>query len=191
MAALSATASAAVVTNAFVQNRPQNITQSGGVTASQSTTAFGGDAARAIDGNTNGNWAGNSVTHTDPLDVVPFWQVDFHLDSCGVMGSFLKDMTEPWPFDQPPHCATFTTSHVMVGGHLVTHVYHDEDDHGWQFHYAGEKSEADAMLVALKEIVELDDTLLQLADLPPGWMASRTSKDDPWKRSRVDECLPD
>ena len=76
MAALSATASAAVVTNAFVQNRPQNITQSGGVTASQSTTAFGGDAARAIDGNTNGNWAGNSVTHTDPLDVAPFWQVD-------------------------------------------------------------------------------------------------------------------
>lgn len=79
----------------------------------------------------------------------------------------------------------------MVGGHLITHVYHDEDDHGWQFHYAGEKSEADAMLVALKEIVELDDTLLQLADLPPGWMASRMSKDDPWKRSRVDEGLPE
>lgn len=44
-------------------------------TASQSTTDFGGDAARAIDGNTNGQWGGNSVTHS--ADGAPnSWQVD-------------------------------------------------------------------------------------------------------------------
>ena len=42
------------------------------------------------------------------------------------------------------------------------------------------------MLVALKEVIALDDTLLELADLPPGWMASRASKADPWKRLRAD-----
>jgi len=43
--------------------------------ASQSSTAFGGDASRAIDGNTDGNYNSGSVTHTDTQDD-PFWIVD-------------------------------------------------------------------------------------------------------------------
>ena len=42
---------------------------------SQSTTAFGGVASRAIDGNTSGDWNQNSVTHTD-FGPQPWWQVD-------------------------------------------------------------------------------------------------------------------
>jgi RNAse (barnase) inhibitor barstar len=103
----------------------------------------------------------------------------------------LENMADPWPFDQPPNCATVTTSHVMKGGHVITHVYHDEDDHGWQFHYPGEKSMEDSMVVALKDVVALDDTLLELADLPPGWMASRASKSDPWRRARADAAYPE
>jgi hypothetical protein len=44
--------------------------------ASQSTTGYGGDASRAIDGNTNGRFAGNSVSHTGDGDPHPFWEVD-------------------------------------------------------------------------------------------------------------------
>lgn len=44
--------------------------------ASQSSTAFDGEAKRAIDGNTNGNYfEANSVTHTAPSDD-PWWEVD-------------------------------------------------------------------------------------------------------------------
>ncbi len=44
--------------------------------ASQSSTAFEGDAKRAIDGNTNGDYfGGNSVTHTAAEDN-PWWEVD-------------------------------------------------------------------------------------------------------------------
>ena len=46
-----------------------------GRTASQSSTAFGGLASRAVDGNVDGNFADNSVTHTN-LDTYPWWQVD-------------------------------------------------------------------------------------------------------------------
>ena len=53
-----------------------------------------------------------------------------------------------WPFDQPKDCAVFTTTHVMKDGQDIIYVFHDEDDHGWQFHYAGEKNAADAMIVA-------------------------------------------
>ena len=46
-----------------------------GKPASQSSTAAGGTADRAVDGNTNGNFAGNSVTHTG-FENQPWWQVD-------------------------------------------------------------------------------------------------------------------
>ena len=46
-----------------------------GKVATQSTTGFGGEASRAIDGNTSGDWEENSVTH-NLGDAQPWWQVD-------------------------------------------------------------------------------------------------------------------
>src|SRR5262249_23264785 len=46
-----------------------------GKTATQSSTGAGGDAPRAVDGNTDGNWSGNSVSHTG-ADANAWWQVD-------------------------------------------------------------------------------------------------------------------
>jgi hypothetical protein len=43
--------------------------------ASQSSTGYGGNASRAVDGNTSGAWNNNSVTHTFS-DVNAWWQVD-------------------------------------------------------------------------------------------------------------------
>src|SRR5450631_3688704 len=43
--------------------------------ATQSSTAEGGDARRAIDGNTNGDWNVGSVTQTDQ-EVDPYWEID-------------------------------------------------------------------------------------------------------------------
>ena len=94
------------------------------------------------------------------------------------------DPDDSWPFDQPQNCATLTTTHVVRAGEVITHVYHDADDHGWQFHASRPATSADAMVVALREIVDLDATVLEVADLPPGWMATRVAVGDPWKRSR-------
>lgn len=43
--------------------------------ASQSTTDFGGDAKRAIDDNTNGDYTKNSTTHS-AISANPWWEVD-------------------------------------------------------------------------------------------------------------------
>lgn len=51
----------------------QNLALSG--TASQSSTDYEGDAARAIDGNTSGNFDDASTTHTAQRDK-PWWEVD-------------------------------------------------------------------------------------------------------------------
>ena len=61
---------------------PQNVAPDG--TATQSTTASGGVALRGNDGNTDGNWGGNSVTHTRGDLSDSWWQValggDFAVD---------------------------------------------------------------------------------------------------------------
>jgi hypothetical protein len=60
-----------------------------GKPTTQSTTAFGGDSSRAVDGNTSGVWANNSVTHTD-LQSHSWWQVDLlqarFIDTINVFG---------------------------------------------------------------------------------------------------------
>ena len=43
--------------------------------ASQSSTAYGGDANRALDGNTNNTYSQNSITHTN-FEKKAWWQVD-------------------------------------------------------------------------------------------------------------------
>lgn len=49
--------------------------------ATQVSTAYGGDASRAIDGNTNGSYnGGNSVTHTSNSETNAWWQVDLGKD---------------------------------------------------------------------------------------------------------------
>lgn len=44
-------------------------------TATQSSTYSTGDAAKAIDGDTNGNWSGGSVSHTTSEEANPWWEV--------------------------------------------------------------------------------------------------------------------
>ncbi|WP_205303892.1 galactose-binding domain-containing protein, partial [Nonomuraea montanisoli] len=47
-------------------------------TATQSSTSHSASAARAVDGDTNGDFGSGSVTHTadNPLEANPWWQVD-------------------------------------------------------------------------------------------------------------------
>jgi hypothetical protein len=61
-------------------------------------------------------------------------------------------------------------------------VSHDAEDHGWQFIGSSDASMVDAKLVCLEEIVQLDPTVLEVADLPPGWEATRDAVGSAWLR---------
>lgn len=87
-----------------------------------------------------------------------------------------------WPFDQPRNCATFTTRQVVERLEPILLASHEADDHSWQFIGGSGFSMADAKLVALDEIVKLDATVLEIADLQPGWHAVRTAVGGPWTR---------
>jgi hypothetical protein len=81
--------------------------------------------------------------------------------------------TEYSPFDQPRNCATLTMRQVLDGSELILLVSHDADDHGWQFIGTTDASVEDGRVVCLEHMVRLDPTILEVADLPPGWHAVR------------------
>jgi hypothetical protein len=90
-----------------------------------------------------------------------------------------------WPFDDPPDVAVFTTKSIVFGRQPVLLVSHDEKDGAWQFlPREGACHVKDAALVGLREMIERDGTLAELADLPVGWRAWRKSPDSPWLRKR-------
>jgi hypothetical protein len=90
-----------------------------------------------------------------------------------------------WPFDQPPNCAVFTTLHVIDGSERILEVYHDSDDHGWQFFGLTGGTMQNAAIVALQEIVAMDPSVLEIADLAPGWSASRENPNSSWFRHQA------
>jgi hypothetical protein len=91
---------------------------------------------------------------------------------------------DDWPFDQPRDCAVFTLRSIVFDGQPILYVSHDADDHGWQFLDGESVDLSQAAVVGLGEIVGRDPGLLELADLPPGWIATRVARGSPWRRER-------
>ena len=89
---------------------------------------------------------------------------------------------EDWTFLEPQNVAVLTTKKVMSENHPILYVCHNDDDGMWQFHPGTDVYEEDARIVALSEIVKLDPTMFDLADLPMGWIATHKSQNDDWQR---------
>ena len=91
-------------------------------------------------------------------------------------------MPIPWPFDDLPNVVTLTLRRIMHGQAPIRYVTHDADDGMWQFLDGEAAREDEVMLVGLAEILARDPTIAELADLPLGWWANRTSTQAPWQR---------
>ena len=98
-------------------------------------------------------------------------------------------MSPHWPFDQPPDCGVISSRQVIHEGAPILFVSHDAEDHGWQFlDGTNDPKVEDGVVVCFSHIVASDSTILELADLPPGWLAWRKAGDAPWVR---ESCPPD
>ena len=92
-------------------------------------------------------------------------------------------------FTEKPNTVVVTTKFVMKENKTITYVSHDIEDETWQFW--SDDSYDDyrevVMLVALKNVIESDKTLLEISDLPLGCIATRKDKNDIWKISNQSE----
>jgi hypothetical protein len=92
-------------------------------------------------------------------------------------------MPAEWPFSAAPETITLVTRPIF-GGDEIAFAYHDWGEDGWQFLPNRPTTTSEAMLVSLREVYERDHSIAEIADLPNGWMASRSGPGAPWERRR-------
>jgi hypothetical protein len=92
-----------------------------------------------------------------------------------------------WPFEQPRNSAAITMRQILEGVEPILLVGHDEDDPEWQFIGTTDANEGDGRIVCLEHIVALDPSVMEVADLPPGWRAVREGVGKPWERTICNE----
>ena len=84
-------------------------------------------------------------------------------------------------FDQAPNVACIASREVMAGAPILT-VVHFEDDHSWAFSGEGGNDPTRAMVVAMSEVLAVHHDLTSVADLLPGWIATRSAAAEAWQR---------
>lgn len=88
-----------------------------------------------------------------------------------------------WKFDQAQNVACITCRSVFEGASVLI-ATHYEDDHSWGFLDGKPADMATAMLVAMSEVVDLHPDLNEIADLAPGWSATREAVGEPWMKQK-------
>jgi hypothetical protein len=92
-----------------------------------------------------------------------------------------------WSFSEPRNCVTFVTAQVLERAEPILHAVHDEDGE-WQFIGSSDGTAENGRVITLQEAVELDPSVLQLADMPVGWHALRDSPEHAWRREAIDDA---
>jgi hypothetical protein len=90
----------------------------------------------------------------------------------------------PQVFDSP-NGLVITPRQVMEQGWPILLVAHDDEEpRGWQFlNGRGDTDDPkNGIPVHAEHVIERDPSVVELADLPPGWEARRKSEGSPWVR---------
>ena len=89
-------------------------------------------------------------------------------------------------FEDSLNTAVFTTKFVVIDKKEITYITHETEDGAWQFFSNDnfDDFEEVSMILSLDEIINLDKTVLEIADLPLGYIATRETVKDKWKISK-------
>jgi hypothetical protein len=93
-------------------------------------------------------------------------------------------------FQESLNTAVFTTSFVINDKKEITRVFHYIEDGAWQFmsdDYYVDYNKV-AKIVSLEEILNLDPTLTELADMEMGHFAQRLSLKQEWIIKEIDNA---
>jgi hypothetical protein len=87
-----------------------------------------------------------------------------------------------YKFTDPQNTACITCVHVIQDSRPILHVTHDKDDGCWQFLCGAIHDESQAVVMGIGEMVKIDESLNEIADLKIGGLANRTNPIDKWNR---------
>ncbi|QRY55968.1 hypothetical protein [Sphingobacterium siyangense] len=84
-------------------------------------------------------------------------------------------------FKESLDTAVFTTKFVLSEKSPILYVFHYEEDGSWQFSGSEENlTDDDYKVISLKEMINLDSSVLDISDLSEGYMAYRKTISDSW-----------
>lgn len=84
-----------------------------------------------------------------------------------------------FPFADAPDTACFTCRHVLEDNKPILYVSHDEDGY-WQFLCGGNHTEDDVRIVSLANILSIDESMGDLAELDYGEYAEAEDEMSDW-----------
>lgn len=83
--------------------------------------------------------------------------------------------------------AIITTKYVLEKNSPVLYVFHYDSDGAWSFSGYEDCMEGDYRVISLEEMINLDKSILEIADMPYGYCAKRTDKNSSWIIEPFDE----
>jgi len=92
-------------------------------------------------------------------------------------------------FEEPANTAVFTTKFIENDNKPITLVRHDADDSTWVF-LSDDKYDniADvAKIVGLGQVIGMDSSVLEIADMKLGYYAHRKTRQDAWEVEKLKE----
>lgn len=84
-----------------------------------------------------------------------------------------------FPFADAPNTACFICRHVLDENKPILYVSHDEDGY-WQFLCGKNHNEEDARIISLAEILNIDESMSDLAELDYGEYAEAENETSDW-----------
>jgi len=99
----------------------------------------------------------------------------------GFLAMSTSSSAQEWTFDQGENVGCLTVKGIVHDQEPILFVYHDPEDHSWQFLSGGAPSEDEAMLVSMGTIVNIDPSVLEVGHISPGQSAHRKSVESPWE----------
>ncbi len=86
-----------------------------------------------------------------------------------------------WPFDQAKNVAAITTRGVLEERLPVLTVIHFSDDHSWAFLCGTMNETSDGRVITMEQAWNIDPSIAEISDLPPGWIAWRSRVGGEWQ----------
>ena len=83
-------------------------------------------------------------------------------------------------FKESLETAVLTSKYVVSGNSPIVHIAHHEDG-VWEFFGKEIINESEIMVVSLRQIIDIDPTVIQVSDLPIEFSAVRELKEKEWK----------
>jgi len=120
----------------------------------------------------------------------------FVVSSCGSNNTNSKLIDPPSSsqhvfkqFKEPSNTAVFTTKFVVDDKRPITLVRHNPDDSTWEFFSDDKYNDFKdvAKIIGLGQLIKIDSSVQQIADMKLGYYAHRKTKQDNWTVEKLKE----